>query len=114
MGTGVRKLISAAAILALAASTQVSAQGGGSHGHSLGHSLGRSLGHSHGRHRHAGSTLANPSVPPSLTSDSRLTGTAPLPPHHQPTRGSAPDVSEPRHPDDIALDRKIGSICRGC
>ena len=20
----------------------------------------------------------------------------------------------PRHPDDIALDRKIGSICRGC
>jgi hypothetical protein len=20
----------------------------------------------------------------------------------------------PRHPDDVALDRKIGSICRGC
>ena len=29
---------------------------------------------------------ANPTVPPSLTPDPRLTGSAPLPPHHQPTR----------------------------
>jgi hypothetical protein len=31
---------------------------------------------------------ANPSVPPSLTPDARLTGSAPLPPHHQPTRAA--------------------------
>lgn len=37
----------------------------------------------------------------------------PRTPKHQPVvttdRGGAA-----RHPDDIALDRKIGSICRGC
>jgi hypothetical protein len=49
-----------------------------------------------------------------LTSDARLTGDAPLPAHRQPKRGSTPTVSESRHPDDIELDRKIGSICRGC
>jgi hypothetical protein len=100
-----RKLILAVAILTLAGSTYASARGG--HGHSHGH-----IGHSH--MRHGGLRPANPSVPPSLTSDARLTGDAPLPPHRQPKRGSSPTVSESRHPDDVELDRKIGSICRGC
>jgi hypothetical protein len=64
--------------------------------------------------RHGGLRPANPSVPPSLASDARLTGDAPLPAHRQPKRGSAPTVSDSRHPDDVELDRKIGSICRGC
>jgi hypothetical protein len=34
-------------------------------------------------------------------------------PHIQSTKTSAP-VRTDRHPDDVALDRKIGSICRGC
>jgi hypothetical protein len=100
-----RKLILAGIILTLAGSTTASARGG--HGHSHGR-----LGHSH--IRHAGLRPANPSVPPSLTPDARLTGDAPLPAHRQRKRGNAPTVSESRHPDDVALDRKIGSICRGC
>jgi hypothetical protein len=98
-----RKLMLATVILALAGSTYAYARGG-SHG---------SHGHGHGGLRH-GSRPANPTVPPSLTSDARLTGNAPLPPHRQPKRGSAPAVSEARDPEDQALDRKIGSICRGC
>jgi hypothetical protein len=62
---------------------------------------------------------ANPTVPPSLTPDPRLTGSAPLPPpHHQPTRG---DVASLRSdsmlkpsPEDAKVDRLIGNICRGC
>jgi hypothetical protein len=100
-----RTLIVAAAILTLAGSPHAFARGG---------SHGGSHGHSHGHGRHGGARPANPSVPPSLTSDPRLTGAAPLPPHHQPRRGSAPVVSEKRDPQDIALDRKIRSICRGC
>jgi hypothetical protein len=96
-----RKLILAGAILALAGSTHVSARGG-------------SHGHSHGHMRHGGLRPANPSVPPSLTPDARLTGDAPLPPHRQPKRGNSPTVSESRDPEDLALDRKIGSVCRGC
>jgi hypothetical protein len=100
----VRRLILAVTILALAGATDASARGshGGSH-----------HGHAHG-HRHGATRPANPSVPPSLTSDPRVTGTAPLPPHRQPRRGSAPAVSEKRDPQDIELDRKIKSICRGC
>ena len=56
---------------------------------------------------------ANLTVPPSLTPDSRLTGGAPLPPHHQPT-SSAPDAMLQPTPDEIAVDRAIGNICRGC
>jgi hypothetical protein len=100
---GVRRLILAMTILALAGATEASARG----------SHGGSRGHGHG-YRHSAARPANPSVPPSLTSDPRVTGTAPLPPHHQPRRGSAPAVSEKRDPEDIALDRKIKSICRGC
>ncbi|RJF69568.1 hypothetical protein [Rhodopseudomonas palustris] len=59
---------------------------------------------------------ANPSVPPALSSDQRVTGQAPIG-HRQPRRD---DVNEPASsidkvdPQDAALDRKIKSICRGC
>ena len=60
---------------------------------------------------------ANPTVPPSLTPDPRLTGAAPVPPHHQPTRAnvsSLPDAMLKLDPEDAAVDRAIGNICRGC
>jgi hypothetical protein len=60
---------------------------------------------------------ANPSVPPSLTPDTRLTGTAPVPPHHQPTSvdvPSVPDALLKPTPEEAAVDRAIGNICRGC
>jgi hypothetical protein len=96
-----RTVILAAAILMLAAMTSASARGG-------------SHGHSHGHLRHGAARPANPSVPPSLTSDPRLTGAAPLPPHHQPRRGSSPAISDKPDPRDVELDRKLRSICRGC
>jgi hypothetical protein len=34
-------------------------------------------------------------------------------PNHQSATKPNPGGVE-RHPDDVALDRKIGSICRGC
>ncbi len=100
-----RTLVPAVLILILAASPHAFARGG-SHGHSHGHA-------GHG-HRHSGVGPANPSVPPSLTSDPRLTGDAPLPGHRQRGRRNAPVVSGKRDPQDVALDRKIKSICRGC
>jgi hypothetical protein len=33
---------------------------------------------------------------------------------HQPAPKTNDRGGVERHPDDIALDRKIGSICRGC
>jgi hypothetical protein len=60
---------------------------------------------------------ANPAVPPSLTPDPRLTGTAPVPPHHQPTSAdvsSHPNDTLKLDPEDAAVDRAIGNICRGC
>jgi hypothetical protein len=72
-----------------------------------------------GMHGHGAGGLmapANPSVPPSLTPDARLVGAAPLPPHHQLTPAdvaSQERLSKP-DPEDAAVDRKIGSICRGC
>ena len=60
---------------------------------------------------------ANPTVPPALTSDPRLIGTAPLPPQHQPTSAdvpSSPNAMYQPTPGEIAVDRAIGSICRGC
>ena len=60
---------------------------------------------------------ANPAVPPSLTPDPRLTGTAPLPPHHQPTSAEVPSVPDAMlkpTPEEAAVDRAIGNICRGC
>jgi hypothetical protein len=70
-----------------------------------------------GMHGHAASGLmapANPSVPPSLTPDMRIVGSAPLPPHQQPrSAGPASPALEP-DPEDAAVDRMIGNICRGC
>jgi hypothetical protein len=58
---------------------------------------------------------ANPTVPPSLTPDPRLTGSAPLPPHHQPRRADAGSGSSlAPDPEDARVDRMIGGICRGC
>jgi hypothetical protein len=60
---------------------------------------------------------ANPTVPPSLTPDARLTGSAPLPPHQQPTQFEAGAFNANAYkptPEDAALDKKIGSICKGC
>jgi hypothetical protein len=60
---------------------------------------------------------AEPTVPPSLTSDPRLIGTAPLPPHHQPTSvgiSSVPEAMLKPTPEEAAVDRAIGNICRGC
>jgi hypothetical protein len=71
----------------------------------------------HGGGMHALMAPANPTVPPSLTPDPRLTGTAPLPPHHQPTSAdvsSSPNAMLKLDPEDAAVDRAIGNICRGC
>ena len=71
----------------------------------------------HGGGMHALMAPANPTVPPSLTPDSRLIGTAPLPPHRQPTSAdvpSNPDTMLKPTPDELAVDRSIGNICRGC
>jgi hypothetical protein len=71
----------------------------------------------HGSGMHALTAPATPTVPPSLTPDPRLTGSAPLPPHHQPTSANAssvPDAMLEPTPDEIAVDRAIGNICRGC
>jgi hypothetical protein len=60
---------------------------------------------------------ANPTVPPSLTPDPSLVGTAPVPPHHQPTSAdvpSLPDAMVKPTPEEAAVDRAIGNICRGC
>lgn len=95
-----RKLIVPAVILLLA-------------GLSTGHAWG-------GMHGHGASGLmapANPTVPPSLTPDARLVGGAPLPPHHQPTSAdtaSLAGISLKPDPEDAAVDRMIGNICRGC
>uniref|UniRef100_Q07MH0 Uncharacterized protein n=1 Tax=Rhodopseudomonas palustris (strain BisA53) TaxID=316055 RepID=Q07MH0_RHOP5 len=56
----------------------------------------------------------NPSVPPSLSPDQRVIGEAPVG-HRQPRRDSSGDIDPfARDPADVALDRKIRSICRGC
>lgn len=99
-----RKLIITTVVILLAGISASYARGG-MHGGGGMHGLGAS-----------GLTApANPSVPPTLTPDARLVGAAPLPPHHQPTRA---DMSSqgPIKPDpqDAAIDRMIGNICRGC
>lgn len=100
-----RKLLLTTVIVALAGPVAVAR--GGSHGHS-------SHGHfSHGHATRALSAPANPSVPPSLTSDPRLAGSAPLPSRHQMRRA---DLAAPLKPDpaDAKVDKMIKNICRGC
>ncbi len=90
-----RKLILTAAILAMVGVSPGFARNG--HGHSTG----------------ALSSPANPAVPPSLTPDARLTGSAPLPSHQQLTKA---DTSSPTQldPEDAKLNKMIKNICRGC
>jgi hypothetical protein len=98
-----RKLIIAAVVFSLAGISAGYARGG-MHGSGM-----------HESGMHALMAPADPTVPPSLTPDPRLTGTAPLPPHQQPTSAaSVPDAMLKPTPDEIAVDRAIGNICRGC
>ena len=92
-----RKLILTAAILAMVGVSPGFARGG--HG---GHSRG-SL-----------SSPANPSVPPSLTPDARLTGSAPLPSSHPQLTKADTSSPTPLDPEDAKVNRMIENICRGC
>jgi len=94
------RLIVTAAVLAMVGISPGFARGG--HGHS---------GHGHHSMR-ALSAPANPSIPPSLTPDPRLTGSAPLPSR----REANADASSPEKldPEDAKVDQMIKSICRGC
>jgi hypothetical protein len=107
-----RKLILAAAILAIAGIAPCFARGG--HGHGLGH---RSVHHSrmHGPSRDALSAPANPSVPPALSSNAGFTGSAPLPSRRKSRSANTP-APAPANLDteDAKLDQRIKSICRGC
>lgn len=90
-----KKLIIATTILTLAGGAFAFAQSGSGAGSSSG-------------------GPANPSVPPALTPDQRVTGQAPVG-HRQPRRSDAVDGDINQvDPQDAALDRKIKSICRGC
>jgi hypothetical protein len=90
-----RKPILTTAALAMAGISPGFARGG--HAHSMG----------------ALSSPANPAVPPSLTPDASLAGSAPLPSHRQLTKA---DNSAPVPPDaeDAKVDEMIKSISRGC
>jgi hypothetical protein len=94
----IQGLILATAMLAMAGISPGLARDG--HGH-FGHSA-RAL-----------SAHANPSVPPSLTPDPRLTGSAPLPSHRELAKA---DTSAPvkLDPEDAKLNQMIKNICRGC
>jgi hypothetical protein len=92
----VRKLILTAAILAMVGVSPGFARGG--HGHS-----GGSL-----------SSPANPSVPPSLTPDARLTGSAPLPSSHPQLTKADTSSPMPLDPEDARVNKMIKNICRGC
>jgi hypothetical protein len=108
-----RGLLLITAVLVLAGPTAGFARGG-MHGHSGGsHFRGA---HFAGGHARGGalSTAANPAVPPSLTPDPRLTGTAPLPPHHQLAKADHSAVPPKPDPEDAKVDRMIKSICRRC
>ena len=56
---------------------------------------------------------ADPSVPPSLALDARVTGSALLPSQRQPNNADMP-TPEKMDPEDAKLDQQIKSICRGC
>lgn len=106
-----------AAFLSLLVGVSASYARGGMHGGGMHAGGGMRVGGLHGMGMQGLTAPANPAVPPSLTSDPRLLGTAPLPPHHQPTPAdipSAPDALFKQTPSEAAVDRAIGNICRGC
>jgi hypothetical protein len=105
-----RKLIVTTLVILLAGPSASYARGGM-------HGGGMHMGGMHGGGMQGLMAPANPTVPPSLTPDSRLTGTAPLPPHHQPTSADVPSVPDAMlkpTPEEAAEDRAIANICRGC
>ncbi len=110
-----RNVLPAATIIVLIGISPALARGG-MHGGSFMH--GGSLMQGGGL-IHGGSLMApaNPSVPPSLTPDARLIGTAPLPAEHEPTKAAVSSLSSQQFkldPEDAAVDKKIKNICRGC
>jgi hypothetical protein len=108
-----RKLIIVTTVFVLAGLSAADARGG-MHGSGM-HGSGMHGSGMHGSGMPGLMAPANPTVPPSLTPDPRLTGTAPLPPHQQPTSAaSVPDAMLKPTPDEIAVDHAIGNICRGC
>jgi hypothetical protein len=105
-----RKLIIATLVILLAGASasygRGGMHGGGMHGEGM-----------RGGEMQGPMAPANPTLPPSLTPDSRLTGTAPLPPHHQPTSADVPSIPDAvlkPTPEEAAVDRAIGNIFRGC
>jgi hypothetical protein len=72
----------------------------------------RGGGHGHGHGTTGLAVPANPSVPPSLTPDARLTGSAPLPTNHPHTMTDGTNVKP--DPEDAKVDKVVKSICRGC
>jgi hypothetical protein len=72
--------------------------------------------HGGGMHGHGGSAAlsapANPTVPPSLTPDARLTGSAPVPGPHPHILADGGNIKP--DPEDAKVDRIVKSICRGC
>jgi hypothetical protein len=112
------KLILATVILTVGWISPGLARGG--HGHMRGHAHGHmhghknGLGHGHSRNpTDALSISANPSGPPSLTSDSRLIGNAPLPSRRKSGKADL-SASGKLDAEDAKLDKRIKSICRGC
>jgi hypothetical protein len=91
------KIMLTVVFLALIGASPVFARGGGGHGHG---SSGLSA-------------PANPSVPPSLTPDARLTGSAPLPTNH-PHSAVSDGTNVKPDPEDAKVDKVVKSICRGC
>jgi hypothetical protein len=73
-----------------------------------------SLALARGSHSHTSGLMAPaaPSVPPSLTPDSRLTGAAPLPPAH--AEAGKKGFEPARDPEDARVEKLIANICRGC
>ncbi len=100
-----RTLILMTAVMAMIAMSPAAARGG--HGHSR---------HGHGMHAHSArsqSAPADPTVPPSLTPDTRLTGSAPVPSRRHADKANT-SVPEKRDPEDAKIDKRIRSICSGC
>jgi len=107
-----RRLILAAAILAMAGITPCFARGG--HGHGHGHGL-RHHSRIHSPSRDALSAPADPSVPPALSSNAGFTGSAPLPSRRKARSANTPAPAPVNlDTEDAKLDQRIKSICRGC
>ena len=79
--------------------------------------VGVSSGFARGGHSHSRGGLsspANPSVPPSLTPDARLTGSAPLPSSRPQLTKADTSSPTPLDPEDARVNKLIKNICRGC